>query len=309
MNVIVVAKFLKGPKKIVLRDPRTIGAIGLGLALLLGLGASLGYAFALLAGGARQGATNELAHLRAVIERQELDLAEARSHTELELNAIAVRMGELQAQSNRLNALGERLTRLGKLDDGEFDFNTVPGVGGPEGALAEVSDPGLTQMLDQFALRLHQQSEQLSVLESLLLDRDMEETLLPAGLPVRAGYASSSFGFRSDPFTGKREMHRGVDFSGARGSDILAVADGVVIFSGRDSGYGNMIDIDHGNGFMTRYAHHSQNLVEVGHRVRAGDVIAKMGATGRATGVHLHFEVWKDDKPVNPHQYLRSMRG
>lgn len=309
MNVIVVAKFLKGPKKIVMRDPRTIGAIGLCLALLLALGASLGYAFALLAGGAHQGAASELADLRAVIERQEQDLAEARSHTELELNAIAVRMGELQAQSNRLNALGERLTRLGKLDDGEFDFASTPGVGGPEGAFAEISDPGLTQMLDQFALRLHQQSEQLSVLESLLLDRDMEETLLPAGLPVRAGYASSAFGFRSDPFTGKREMHRGVDFSGARGSDILAVADGVVIFSGRDSGYGNMIDIDHGNGFMTRYAHNHQNLVEVGHRVRAGDVIARMGATGRATGVHLHFEVWKDDKPVNPHQYLRSMRG
>ena len=90
---------------------------------------------------------------------------------------------------------------------------------------------------------------------------------------------------------------------------MLAVADGVVIFSGRDSGYGNMVDIDHGNGFMTRYAHNQQNLVEVGQRIRAGDVIAKMGSTGRSTGVHVHFEVWKDDKPVNPHQYLRSMRG
>lgn len=309
MNVIIVAKFLKAPKKFALRDPGTIAALSAALLLVLGLGASLGYLGSSLSGNNTWAAVKELEQLRSTIERQELEVVQARGQAERELDAIAIRMGELQAQANRLNALGERLTRIGKLDDGEFDFTLSPGVGGPETELMIASDPQLTEVLEQFSSRLSQQANQLTVLESLLLDRDIEDTLLPAGLPVRAGYSSSSFGFRSDPFTGKRGYHRGVDFSGSRGSDVLAVADGVVIFSGRDSGYGNMIDIDHGNGFMTRYAHNHQNLMEVGHRVRAGEVVAKMGATGRATGVHVHFEVWKDDKPVNPHQYLRSMRG
>ncbi len=293
----------------VLRDPMTIAALAGALALMLGVGAGIGLAADAVLGDGNREASEELSRLRGEIERQEAELAQAREQAERELDAIAVRMGELQAQSNRLNALGERLTRIGNLDDGEFDFSTAPGVGGPSAEPLSASDPRLTDILDQFALRLSQQSEQLSVLESLLVDRDLEQTLLPSGLPVRAGYSSSGFGFRTDPFSGKREHHRGVDFSGTRGSDVLAVADGVVIFSGRDSGYGNMVDIDHGNGFMTRYAHNQQNLVEVGQRIRAGDVIAKMGSTGRSTGVHVHFEVWKDDKPVNPHQYLRSIRG
>jgi len=309
MNIIIVAKFLKAPKKIAFRDPRTMALLGAALLMLMGLGGAAGYGVASLSGTSTRVAVNELSRLRSTVQRQAEEVAQARDEAERELDAIAMRLAELQAQSNRLNALGERLTRIGKLDDGEFDFSLQPGIGGPESEPMMASDPQLTSVLDQFAHRLRQQADQLTVLEGLLMDRDIEDTLLPAGLPVRAGYASSNFGFRSDPFTGKREFHRGVDFNGPRGSDVLAVADGVVIFSGRDSGYGNMIDIDHGNGFMTRYAHNHQNLVEVGHRVRAGDVIAKMGSTGRATGVHVHFEVWKDDKPVNPHQYLRSMRG
>jgi murein DD-endopeptidase MepM/ murein hydrolase activator NlpD len=304
MNLIIVSKFLSSPKKISLRDPRVLSAAA-GLMLgIAGLGGLTGYWL--------HSATNrtlaEVKALRASLESQQVGLADAREGVDRELNALALRLGELQAQSNRLNALGERLTRIGQIDDGEFDFTELPALGGPESAehAGDVVDYDIRASLDAFASRLSEQSEQLGVLESLLMQRDLDANLLPAGRPVRSGYASSPFGMRNDPFTGRREFHRGIDFNGERGADVLAVADGVVSFAGRHAGYGNMVDIDHGNGYMTRYAHNQANLVEPGQRVRAGEVIGRMGSTGRATGVHVHFEVWHNDKPVNPHQYLKG---
>jgi murein DD-endopeptidase MepM/ murein hydrolase activator NlpD len=308
MNVIIVAKFLKTPKKIALRDPRT-QAMCCGVLLgLLGLGATTGY----LLSGADAAALAEIDELRLQVQDQQDDLASAQGQAQRELNAMSVKLAELQAQANRLNALGERLTRIGRLEDGEFDFSEPPPVGGPASQDESIAVPAaseLKQTMDALGARLTQQSQQLELLESLLLDRDLDQDLMPTGLPVRAGYASSAFGHRADPFTGGGAFHAGVDFAGPRGSDILAVADGVVSFAGNRNGYGNMIDVDHGNGYMTRYGHNSQNLVKPGQRVRAGDVIAKMGSTGRSTGTHVHFEVWKDDRVVNPKQYLKAARG
>lgn len=307
MNVIIVAKFLKTPKKLTLRDPRTLGACSGVLLLLLGLGAGAGY----LARGQDSQALGQIQALRTQVLDQQDDLEAARGEAQRELNAMSAKLAELQAQSNRLNALGERLTRIGRLDDGEFNFDEPPAVGGPadgrDGSSAVRAD--LQAGLDALGDRLSSQAQQLELLESLLLDRDVDANLTPTGLPVRSGYASSGFGQRVDPFGGFTAYHAGVDFNGARGSDILSVADGVVSFAGRRSGYGNVVDVDHGNGYMTRYAHNSQNLVQPGQRVRVGQVIAKMGATGRATGNHVHFEVWLNDRPVNPNQYLRSARG
>jgi murein DD-endopeptidase MepM/ murein hydrolase activator NlpD len=306
MNVIIVAKFLKTPKKLALRDVRTQLACAGMLALLLGTGAMFGALF----NGADARAIGEIQALRAQIDAQRDDLDAARGEAQRELNAMAVKLSELQAQSNRLNALGERLTRIGRLDDGEFNFSEPPAVGGPVGGeRAAVVGADLSSALDSLGQRLTMQAQQLELLESLLLDRDVDASVLPTGLPVRSGYASSGFGHRADPFTGFGDYHTGVDFNGPRGSDILSVAEGVVSFSGRRSGYGNVVDIDHGNGYMTRYAHNSQNLVQPGMRVRVGQVIARMGATGRATGNHVHFEVWLNDRPVNPNQYLRGARG
>ena len=309
MNVIIVAKFLKTPKKIALRDPRT-QAMCCGFLLgLLGLGAGAGYAMRSADGAALA----EIGELRLQVQDQQDDLNAAQGESQRELNAMSVKLAELQAQSNRLNALGERLTRIGRLDDGEFDFSEPPPVGGPASRDAAIALPvastGLQQTMDALGSRLTQQSRQLELLENLLLDRDLDQDLMPTGLPVHAGYASSTYGHRVDPFTGGGDFHAGVDFAGPRGSDILSVADGVVSFAGKRAGYGNMVDIDHGNGYMTRYGHNSSNLVKPGQRVRAGQVIAKMGSTGRSTGTHVHFEVWKDDRAVNPRQYLKSARG
>lgn len=307
MNIIIVAKFLRSPRKFGARDPRFIGALAACCLLLLGAGAGAGY----LLRGSNGAALDEVAELRDSLQSQRQELEGARQQVDRELNAIGLRLGELQANSTRMNALGDRLTRLAQLDDGEFDFSLFPAMGGPESAesLGAPGDRGVRAALDALAVRMEAQSRQLDVLESLLLDREVETALLPAGLPVRAGYASSGFGMRSDPFTARSEFHRGMDFNGPRGSDILAVADGVVVFSGRHPSYGNMVDIDHGNGYVTRYAHNQKNLVEPGHRVRAGDVIALMGNTGRATGVHVHFEVWLNDRPVNPSAYLKTALG
>lgn len=306
MNLIIVASFLKAPHRLSLRDPKLVGAALLGTLLLTGVGFGAGWALR----SSESLAIKQLEALSDELGAQRDALDEARREAEEEMNAMAARLGQLQAQANRLNALGERLTQIGQLDDGEFDFGEPPALGGPEdmGAVAQRSKAELVDSLDLLAEQLARQGEQLGVLESLLLDRDLRQAMLPAGSPVRSGYASSNYGMRIDPFTGRSHFHAGVDFNGPRGTEIMTVADGVVVFSGRHPGYGNMVDIDHGNGYVTRYAHNQENLVQIGERVRAGDVIAKMGSTGRATGSHVHIEVLQNGRPVNPHPFLRQAR-
>ena len=141
-----------------------------------------------------------------------------------------------------------------------------------------------------------------------MVNRQLEDDLTPTGWPVRKGWISSRYGDRTDPFTGERAHHSGLDFVGKRGSDVLSVAGGVVVWAGKDSGYGNMIEIDHGNGYRTRYAHNDSLLVQPGDPVRAGQLIARMGSTGRATTAHVHFEVLKDGNTVNPAKFVSNLR-
>ena len=304
MNIIIVSRRLKAPQTLSLAKPRGLAVVVTLVAVIAALGAGFGF----FARGASAAAEAELGRLRTHLDEQQRMLAETREAARLEINALALRLGELQAQSNRLNALGERLTRIAKLEDGEFDFDQTPGLGGVEPS-ADAVEPALSERIDRLALEMARSGQQLDLLESLLSGQEVDHSLTPSGMPVRSGYASSGFGHRSDPFTGGGQYHRGIDFNGPRGSDVLSVADGVVVFSGRYAGYGYMIDIDHGSGYMTRYAHNDENLVRVGDRVRAGEVIARMGRTGRATGSHVHFEVWRNGSPINPRQFLRRSRG
>jgi murein DD-endopeptidase MepM/ murein hydrolase activator NlpD len=306
MNVIIVAGFLKSPLKLQLRDPRFVLLASIGLIFVLSCGATLGWF--LRASDTLMLQQVELA--QQAIQQQQSQLTEVRAKAEQDLNALAAKLGQLQAHANRLNALGERLTEIGKLNDGEFDFGSAPGLGGPE-ALDTVSDTqqhDLTDSLEALALQFAAQEQQLDVLEQVLRDRDLEAALMPTGSPVRAGYASSTYGMRIDPFTGRSHFHAGVDYNGPRGTEILAVADGVVRFAGRSAGYGNTVEIDHGNGYVTRYAHNQENLAAEGARVRAGDVIAKMGSSGRSTGSHVHIEVLHNGRAVNPVPFLRKAR-
>lgn len=268
------------------RRPGTAAAILLSCGMALGLG-----------GGAIGNAA-----LRASVDKQQVELQATRQDAQREINALAARLGELQAEANRLNALGERLTRIGQLQDGEFDFDKPVGVGGagpvydmPKGEL----DSGLAQLDAQFKTS----GEQLSVLESLLFNRQLDMNSVPSREPINS-YITSSFGHRADPIRGGGQFHKGIDFEADVGDAVAAVADGVVSFSGVRSGYGNVVEVDHGNGYVTRYAHNSRLTRKVGALVRAGQEIAKAGSTGRSTGAHVHFEVWQNGVVVNPKKFL-----
>lgn len=252
----------------------------------------------------------EIAKLRGALVEQRDALAGLDQDSHRNLDALAAQLGQLQAQATRLNALGERLTQVGKLDDGEFDFGSDPAVGGPEEPATGVTMPlPLQSGIDNLRAEFDRQQAQLDVLENLLRDRKIDNQLMPSGMPVAQGYIASGFGDRSDPFDGHQAIHMGVDFSAPEGTPVTAVADGVVTFTGVRNGYGNVIEIDHGNGYMTRYAHNSAIDAKPGDRVHAGQSIAKVGSTGRSTGPHCHFEVWYNGRAVNPMVYVKSTRA
>ncbi len=287
-----------------------------GVAVLL-VGLALGIAAAGFGGGywlggdrAANAPLQQIAALKQELAGYQATVAELRENARENLDALALRVGELNASVIRLNALGRRLTDMADLDDGEFDFDHAPALGGgPElpayaGVTGRVTD--LVREIESLDDALYAQQQQLAVLEGLMLNRKLRAKVFPHGRPIRSGWMSSAFGKRTDPFTGKAGWHRGVDFAGKRGSEIVAVADGVVTWSGDRYGYGKMVEIRHGNGYVTRYAHNEENLVAVGDHVQQGQTIARMGSSGRSTGPHLHFEVWHLGRPVDPRRYIRQ---
>ena len=248
--------------------------------------------------------------VQAELDSQRLQLSEVKQKAEENLNALALRLGKLQAHIIRLDALGQRITNMAKLDKGEFDFENPPAQGGPEGqqkgSPLPISD--FVAALDDLSAQLDDRSKQLSVLETLIMSRNLQAEVMPTGRPVSRGWLSSYFGMRTDPFTGRRVHHSGVDFAGKLGSDVVAVAAGVVQYSGKRSGYGNLVEVNHGNGYVTRYGHNLKNLVTVGQTIKKGEVIAKMGTTGRSTGPHVHFEVIVNGRAVDPKKYIHAAR-
>jgi murein DD-endopeptidase MepM/ murein hydrolase activator NlpD len=251
----------------------------------------------------------DVSQMREDLSVQQASLDHMSDRSQEQLDALAVRVGELNARAIRLDALGQRLTGMAGLEDGEFNFENLPSVGGP---LEPVMMASTTQVADFFAdistmnRKLRDQEQQLMVLEGLLLNRNLDAKVHPQGRPVKSGWMSSYFGRRTDPFTGKTANHKGVDFAGKAGSDVIAVAAGVVSYSGSRSGYGNMVEINHGNGYVTRYAHNQKNLVAPGDQVQPGQTIALIGSTGRATGPNLHFEVLLRGMRVDPVKYIRK---
>jgi murein DD-endopeptidase MepM/ murein hydrolase activator NlpD len=292
---LIVNKFRKKP---LARLADSISTLGSRKPMFV-VGALLGVGF--LAGGAA--GLVGTAGLRMQLGNQQAQLASAQRQSQREINALAARLGELQAEANRLNALGERLTRIGQLQDGEFNFDKPVGVGGA-GPVRDISAPELREGLDTLNRQFADSGEQLSVLESMLFNRQLDMNSVPSREPIANSYITSSFGRRADPIVGGSQFHKGIDFEADVGDPVLAVADGVVSYSGVRSGYGNVIEIDHGNGYVTRYAHNSRLERRVGELIRAGQEIAKAGSTGRSTGAHVHFEVWERGQYVNPRKFL-----
>lgn len=244
------------------------------------------------------------------MQAQREAINEAQRVAQENLNALALRLGQMQAHVIRLDALGQRLTRMAKLEDGEFDFETPPGQGGPETANAaesvEVTD--FVALLGDLSQKLEDRSQQLEVLETMLISRNMQAEVLPRGRPTKAGWISSYFGTRSDPFTGRPQHHNGIDLAGKEGAEVIAVAAGVVTWAGERYGYGNLVEINHGNGHVTRYGHSKDILVQVGEAVRKGQAVATIGSTGRSTGPHVHFEVMRNGRHVDPLTYIQAAR-
>lgn len=274
-----------------LARPRAAAGVLLGGGLALGLGAGACLALANAAG------------FQDELRNQDQRLDEVRQAAQLEINALAARLSELQAQATRLNALGDRLTQVGQLADGEFDFNQAVGVGGAEDGQDMPLDD-LADGLDRLERQYAHADRQLGVLEALLFDRALDRNAVPSRAPVRNSYITSGFGYRADPFGRGSQLHRGIDFNAKVGDPVLAVADGVVSFADSRSGYGRTVEVDHSNGYVTRYAHNSRLTVKVGDLVRVGQEVAKAGSTGRSTGAHVHFEVWENGRVVNPRKFL-----
>ena len=252
--------------------------------------------------------SKRLADLEQAIRHQRQALRDARESADIEIGEMGRRIGALQAHLVRLNALGQRLAEVSELNAGEFDFADEPAMGGPDVEVlprkTEVAD--LMNTLDQLTQHSSDNHKQLAVLESLIVGRDLAEAIYPQGWPTDGGWLSSRYGYRRDPFTGRRAFHRGVDIANRSDAPIRAVASGIVTEIGKDDGYGNRVEISHGFGFSSRYAHVASVSVAPGQRVERGETIAAIGSTGRSTGPHLHFELLEDAKAVDPGDFLRA---
>lgn len=216
----------------------------------------------------------------------------------------AQQLGGLQAEAIRLKMLSQRLAEIAGFELSEFDLEFAPGMGGVEKSGDWLSPAEFEESLVQLSQDFADQQNTLTALQEYLITNDNIAGAIPAGRPVSDGWISSFYGYRVDPFNGKKAFHDGIDFAGKTGSSVIAVADGIVSWAGMRGGYGGLVEIDHGNGYITRYAHNKSLEVATGDRVNKGDVIALMGSTGRSTGPHVHFEVLRDGKSVNPFNYI-----
>src|SRR5690606_30549081 len=244
----------------------------------------------------------------AEVVAQRTEVAAIREQAQENLNALSVRLGQLNAHVIRLDALGDRLTRMAGLEEGEFSFQTAPAQGGPEVSFDTETEPApdLLASLDVLESQLVNRAQQLTVLENLLMNRNLQDQVMPAGRPITKGWLSSYFGVRNDPFTGKRARHYGLDFAGTQGGDVVAVGAGVVTYSGPRYGSGRPVEVNPGTGYVTRCARTQASLVAVGDVIKQGQRIALMGSSGRSTGPHVHFGVLQSGTVVNPLQYIRE---
>lgn len=307
MKLIVVQGTSGGHHVYSLRRRRLIGSGLISVAFLLAIGFLGGIYFRNLNGFGIL-APEQLKAWRDTLVEQREEVENIREASTIELDALAILVGRIQGQLLRLNALGERLVTMAELSPDEFNFSEPPALGGPEEGLEEVHSyqmPSFADQIDELAERIDQRTGKLEVLEALLLDRNLQKDVYLAGRPVKKGWLSSPYGRRIDPFTGRRSWHKGIDFAAKEGTEIIAVGSGVVTWSGDRGGYGLMVEINHGNGYTTRYSHNKSNKVKVGDIVSKGQTIALLGSSGRSTGPHVHFEVLVSGRQVDPSSYIK----
>lgn len=302
MNIILVSEKLAKARTITLGLPRLM-MLGIATFITLIMLAGLMNYFTL-----RFAADLNLPYLHdQLVSAQRQQNEKTLSYMRENLNAMAIRLGQVQAQLLRLDTLGERLAKIAGFKPQELMFDQAPGRGGAPSSIPsqDISFGDFTKQLDLLTRQVDDRGDKLGVLESMFTLDSARKKLIPTMLPVAGGWHSSNYGWRIDPFTGQRAFHEGIDFMAEQGTPITAAAGGVVVYSDLHPQYGNMIEIDHGNGLVSRYAHASKRHVKLGDVVLRGAKIAEVGKTGRATGTHLHFEVRQRGAPQNPMQFLR----
>lgn len=302
MNIILVSEKLPKARTITLGWPQLVGA---GLSLLV---AMMFFAGALNYGLLRYAAELNIPYVRDVlvsIQRQQDE--KAQSYLQDNLNAMAVRLGQMQAQLLRLDTLGERLAKLAGFKPQELMFHEIPGRGGAQSSVPNqnISLGDFSRQVELLTRQVEDRGDKLGLLESMYTQENARRKMIPTKLPVEGGWYSSNFGWRIDPFTGQRAFHEGIDFMAEEGTPVFAAAAGVVVYAEFHPQYGNMVEVDHGNDLVTRYAHSSKRYVKVGDVVLRGTRIADVGRTGRATGSHLHFEVRQRGAALNPARFLQ----
>jgi murein DD-endopeptidase MepM/ murein hydrolase activator NlpD len=304
VDIILVSSRFAKARTIKLTAARLAMAALLALSMLLVAVIAAQYAIVRLQPGAMTtGLRDWLASVQAQKKEQQ------QSYMRESLDAMARRLGQMQAQVLRLDALGARLAKVAGMKPTEFSFDEPPAEGGPyiPAPQQDISLDGVNQQLSGLSQLMNDRNDKFVALETLLMQDQLSKRMFPSVAPVKTGWMSSNFGWRIDPFTGKEAMHEGVDFVVPVGTPVYASAGGIVSYAAmNDSGYGNMIEIDHGNGIATRYAHASKLLVKVGQMVRRGQEIALSGDTGRSTGPHLHFEVRYKGIAQNPERFLQK---
>lgn len=281
------------------RKLRVVDVSGLGYAYaLVGLAGVLSCGFALGASAPLRAAMPA----GSVAALGDVDAERVVAQAVGSLDAFALRLGELQARVARLEALGQQVRLASDLPGDELDFTAPP----PETA-GPLRASQLSRALDELSEKLDYRAVQFNVLDQLIGDRVASNALVPSVQPLRRMDVSSRYGSRMHPVVGRRLFHPGMDFAAPAGTPIYAAAAGLVTEAGWRSGYGNMLQIDHGGGLTTRYGHNRENLVKAGDFVAAGQMIARVGRTGRVTGAHLHFEVRRDGRSENPAAYLDAV--
>ena len=304
MHIILVSDRLSKSRSLTLSTGQLLlAALAAGVAVLV-------IASALFWLSARYAAEVRLPFLHdMLVSAQAEESRRSETYLRQNLNAMAIKLGELQAQLMRLDALGERLSALSGVKPPEIRPGETPGRGGALSSSQPPSDMSmedLTRELNALSRRMDNRNDYLGALESRLFDDKMKKKLLPTIQPVAGSWNASSFGWRIDPITGQQALHEGVDFIAPVGTTINAAAGGVVIAAETHPQYGLMVEIDHGNDFITRYAHASKLLVKVGDLVKRGVKIAEVGNSGRSTGPHLHFEVRFKGVAQNPTRFLQN---
>ncbi|WP_076415113.1 peptidoglycan DD-metalloendopeptidase family protein [Shewanella sp. UCD-KL12] len=245
---------------------------------------------------------------RLAREEHKSELIELKEATESQLATLVTHVARMQAKVTRLEAMGQQVAKNNQLED-QFDFSSEVGVGGLSELGTDIELDQLILDMDRLVSRIDNNNVQLSILETVSSNLHIDEERYISGRPIRKGWLSSPYGLRNDPFNGRRTIHKGIDFAGKEGSNVIATAAGVVTWSGKMFGYGELIEIDHGNGLRTRYGHNKTLSVTVGDVVAKGENIAKMGSTGRSTGPHVHYEVLRGGQQIDPQKYVYRKAG